>query len=47
MTNTTDNGIMQAEVKNIDLLETKEIKELIDDIKNLNSLKVNFDRNKL
>ena len=31
----------------MDLLETKEIKELIDNIKDLNSLKVNFDRKKL
>lgn len=31
----------------MDLQETKEIKELTDDIKDLNSLKVNFDRKKL
>ena len=31
----------------MDLLLTKEIKELIDNIKDLNSLKVNFDRKEL
>lgn len=31
----------------MELLETKEIKKLIDSIKDLNSLKVNFDRKKL
>ena len=31
----------------MELIETKEIKELIDNIKDLNSLIVNFDRKKL
>ena len=47
MTNTTDNGIIQTELKIMELIEINEIKELIDNIKDLNDLKINFDRKKL